>query len=157
MLSLNKIICTTDFSEASYEGVKVANELAFHFSAELILVNMVPTVPTAVIPSSAIGPALPAFNVASYQEDLMASSKKSLEEVVNERISNDLKVKPIIAHGNTADAIVRITDEENADLIVIATHGETGWRHLVFGSVAEKVVRFARCAVLTVQAPRQPD
>jgi nucleotide-binding universal stress UspA family protein len=40
---------------------------------------------------------------------------------------------------------------ENADLIVLATHGWTGWRHLVFGSVAEKVLREAPCAVLSVR------
>jgi len=39
------------------------------------------------------------------------------------------------------------------DLIVISTHGETGWRHLVFGSVAEKVVRFSSCPVLTIREP----
>jgi nucleotide-binding universal stress UspA family protein len=42
------------------------------------------------------------------------------------------------------------------DLIVIATHGLTGWQHLVFGSVAEKVVRLATCPVLTIRERRQP-
>jgi len=50
---------------------------------------------------------------------------------------------------------VRVASEENADLIVIATHGVTGWRHAMFGSVAEKVVRTARRPVLTIPAPQE--
>jgi nucleotide-binding universal stress UspA family protein len=49
---------------------------------------------------------------------------------------------------------VRIAEHENADLIVIATHGMTGWRRVLFGSVAEKVVRLAKCPVLTIRAPQ---
>jgi len=52
--------------------------------------------------------------------------------------------------GNAADEIVRTAGEEEIDLIVIATHGRTGLDRLIFGSVAEKVVRLAPCPVLTV-------
>jgi nucleotide-binding universal stress UspA family protein len=55
-----------------------------------------------------------------------------------------------------AHEIVRLANEHAVDLIVIATHGETGWRRLVFGSVAEKVVRLAECPVLTIQ-PEHDD
>ena len=59
-----------------------------------------------------------------------------------------------MSHGDPAKEIVRIAIDENIDMIVIATHGLTGWQHIVFGSVAEKVVRFAECPVLTVRGPR---
>lgn len=157
MLPIKKIVCSTDFSEASYKGIKAANELAEHFSAELVLVHVVPSVPTAIVPGTGVPAAPPAFNISSYQAELEAASGKSLQEVVDQIISKDVKVKPVIVQGNAADEIVRVAGKENADLIAIATHGQTGWRHLVFGSVAEKVVRFARCAVLTVQAPRKGD
>ncbi len=61
-------------------------------------------------------------------------------------------VRTIIGHGDAATEIVRIAEKEHADLIVISTHGMTGFRHLVFGSVAEKVVRLAKCPVLTTRA-----
>jgi nucleotide-binding universal stress UspA family protein len=66
-----------------------------------------------------------------------------------------LRVHPIVAYGSPADEIVRIANEENIDLIVIATHGRTGWRHLVSGSVTEKVVRIASHPVLTIRTPKK--
>ena len=54
----------------------------------------------------------------------------------------------MIGAGDAASEIVRIASEQSADLIVIATHGLTGWRHLVFGSVAEKVIRLSDRPVL---------
>jgi len=54
-----------------------------------------------------------------------------------------------------APEILRIADKEQVDFIVIASHGLTGWRRLVFGSVAEKVVRQAPCPVLTIVAPAE--
>jgi nucleotide-binding universal stress UspA family protein len=51
--------------------------------------------------------------------------------------------------------ILRIGEHNNADLIVIATHGMTGWHKLAFGSVAEKVVRLAECRVLVLRAQPQ--
>ena len=59
----------------------------------------------------------------------------------------------MLSRVNAADEIVGLAAEENADLIVIPTHGESGWHRFVFGSVAEKVVRFAKCPVLTIQIP----
>ena len=55
--------------------------------------------------------------------------------------------------GEAAKEIVAFAAREQIDLIVIATHGLTGWRHFLTGSVAEKVVRLAPCAVLTIRAP----
>jgi len=54
-----------------------------------------------------------------------------------------------IQTANVADGIVGIAEKEGADLIVSATHGLSGWRHFVFGSVAEKVLRLARCSSST--------
>jgi nucleotide-binding universal stress UspA family protein len=157
MLPVKKIVCTTDFSEASYEGVRAASELAEHFSAELVLVHVVPSIPTTVVPGPA-APATPAaFDISSYQAELEASSKTSLQDVADRMISKSVKVAAVIAHGNAADEIVRVAREKDANLIAIATHGQTGWRHFIFGSVAEKVVRSARCAVLTVRAPQEPE
>lgn len=148
MLPVKKILCPTDFSEPSYEGLKAANELAEHFSAELCLAHVVAPVPVPMAQS----PTVPeAFNVASYRTELEASAQRSLQEVVEQKIPKELRVRQIIGHGEAANEIVRIAEEETADMIVIATHGLTGWRHLIFGSVAEKVVRLAGCPVLTIR------
>jgi universal stress protein A len=148
MLPVKRILCPTDFSEPSYEGLKAANELAEHFSAELCLVHVVAPVPMPM----AQAPAVPeAFNVASYRTELEASAQRSLHEVVEQKLPKELRVRQIIGHGEAASEIVRIAEEETVDLIVIATHGLTGWRHLIFGSVAEKVVRLATAPVLTIR------
>jgi nucleotide-binding universal stress UspA family protein len=65
-------------------------------------------------------------------------------------------VRKFNGHGNAAAEIVRIADREQVDVIVIATYGKTGWRRLVLGSVAEKVVRLATCPVVTVRARTRP-
>jgi len=144
MVPIKKILYPTDFSEASYEALKAANELALHFSAELCLVHVVSPVVQAP-PDFALS-ALP------LQE---ASAENSLQEVVKQRVSREVHVRQIIVLGGAADEIVRISEEEKVDLIVIATHGQTGWRHMVFGSVAEKVVRLAACPVLRIRAPHK--
>jgi nucleotide-binding universal stress UspA family protein len=58
--------------------------------------------------------------------------------------------------GSAAEQIANMAVAEKSDLIVIATHGLTGWRRFVFGSVTEKVVRLAQCPVLTIQQPQEP-
>lgn len=145
MLPIKKILCPTDFSGPSYEAIKAAGELAFHFGSELCLLHVVPPVP--IIPA-AEGPS--AFDISLYEQELEATSKRTLQEIINHLEWKDLPGRLIVLRGNAADEIVRTAQEENADLIVIATRGRTGLDRFLFGSVAEKVVRFATCPVLTV-------
>jgi len=147
MLPFKKILCPTDFSEPSYEAIKAAGKLAHHFSAELCVVHVVSPIP--VVP---MGHDPSAFNVVLYEQELETSSKRSLEEIIHQMEWRDLKVRLIVLRGNAADEIVRVAEEEMAELIVIATRGRTGLDRLIFGSVAEKVVRLAPCPVLTVSS-----
>lgn len=149
MLPLNRVLCPTDFSEPSYEALKVANELAEHFSAELLIVHVVTPIP--------VGPSPETFNVGIYQQELEKAAEKSLRDTVNQRVSKEVETRALVAYGDAADEIVRIAKEESVDLIVIATHGMSGWRHLIFGSVAEKVVRLTSYPVLTIRAPVKGD
>lgn len=145
MLPIRKILCPTDFSEPSYEAIKIAGELAYHFGAELCLLHVVPPVP--VLP---MGDGPSAFDVSLYEQELETASKRTLSEIINHLEWDELRGRLIVLRGNAADEIIRTAREENADLIVIATQGRTGLDRLLFGSVAEKVVRLARCPVLTV-------
>ncbi|HVP36691.1 MAG TPA: universal stress protein [Terriglobales bacterium] len=154
MLPFKKILCPTDFSQPSYEALKEANELAEHFSAELLLVHVlapIPVITAATTPMSAGAPAIN-FDVVLYEKELKAWAEKKLGEIIDQKLSKELKIQMFLAYGKAADEIVKIAEKEKADLIVISTHGETGFRHLIFGSVAEKVVRHAHCPVLTVRA-----
>jgi universal stress protein A len=74
---------------------------------------------------------------------------------VTQKVSPEVRTLATVVTGDPAPEIVRLAEQEVVDLIVIATHGQSGWRHFVFGSVAEKVVRLAPCPVLTIRAPRE--
>ena len=148
MLPFKKLLCPTDFSEPSYKALKSANELTLHFSSELILLHVVSPIHVIPIPDPPVGIYAP-----SYAEDMGVLARKKLQEVVQGKLPREAKARAIVAHGNPADEIIRTATDEHADIIVIATHGLTGWRHLLFGSVAEKVVRLAPCMVLTIRAP----
>ena len=153
MLPFKKIVCPTDFSEPSNQALEAGGELAVQFKAELLVVHIVPQVPP--VSPGIVSPR--AFNVAAYQEELVKSSGDALGELIENRLPKNLKVKPIVTQGDPADEIVHIAQVEKADLIVIATHGLTGWRRFVFGSVAEKVVRTARGPVLTIHPPAESE
>ena len=150
MLSVQKILCPTDFSEPSYSGVEIGNELAAHFNAELILINVIP-------PPLPLGaPGVPAsYKMEEYYRDMTEFAEESLENLIREKISDNVKVRTIVEKGNVPDEIVKNADAEKTDIIVISTHGWSGWRHLVFGSVAEKVIRLAQCRVLAVPQPEE--
>ncbi len=150
MLNFKKILCSTDFSEPSFAGLDAACDLARSYSGQLILVHVVEPIPTAAVP---IGDHS-GFNIAVHQRVLKENAEQSMRQAVKERIPRGLPVKTVIAEGDPAGQIVRVADDEEVDLIVIATHGRTGWRHVIYGSVAERVVRLAGPAVLTIRTPR---
>jgi universal stress protein A len=145
MLPVKRILCPTDFSGPACSCVKIANELALHFQAELILINVVPVVPTLPPDPNYV------FKVPEYERYLHADAEKHLAEVHADLIDKNVKVRTMVGHGSAADEIVATAEREHADLIVISTHGSTGLERLVFGSVAERVVRLAPVPVLTVR------
>lgn len=145
MLPLRKLLCPTDFSEPSREALKVAIEFSSHFGAQLSLVNVVPLLP--VLPPDPNY----AFKVPEYEQMLHSDAEERLNELIEESTTRGTNICTIVGHGDAASEIVRIAEKENVDMIVIATHGMTGWRRVVFGSVAERVVRLAKCPVLTTR------
>jgi len=150
MFPFKKILCPIDFSEPSYEALKVASELALNFSAELTIVHVVPLLPTVTATDRAAGATAAA---AQYQQELEAESARLLDEAVNQYVSKNLSIRKFIEIGDTAQVVAKMAEEEDTDLVVVSTHGRTGWRHLVFGSNAERIVRYTQCPVLTIQAP----
>ncbi len=149
MFDFKRILCSTDFSEPSFAGLDAACDLARKYSGQLILVHVVEPIPTAAVP---IGDHS-GFNVAVHQRVLKENAETSIRELVEKRLPPEVPVKTVIAEGDPANQIVRVAATEEVDLIVIATHGRTGWRHVIYGSVAERVVRLAGPAVLTIRTP----
>ncbi len=149
MLSFKKILCPSDFSDGSRAGLAAAAEIAKRYEAELYLVHVIPVLPPA--------PPDPNFVLAvpEYERALHVDAERKLQALAQELTAAGLRAHTIIRHGDAGPEIVRAAAAESVDLIVIATHGLTGWQHVMFGSVAEKVVRLARRPVLSVPVPRE--
>lgn len=143
MLAFKKILCPTDFSEPGCAGIKTAGEVAKQFGAELILLHVVGPIPALDTPAG-----MSSFDIAAYQRELSASAETYLQDRAND-VPEGVPTRTMVLHGEAAHEIVRIADEEDVDLIVMSTHGATGWRHRIFGTVTEKVVRNAHRSVLT--------
>jgi nucleotide-binding universal stress UspA family protein len=149
MLPIKKIVCPTDFSDPADEGLKVAREFAEHFSAELILVHII--LPGPIVP----GVAEPGFHIPAVLKSMQENAEKKLADLKQQKLLKDIPVRTMVISGKPSYEIVNLAEEENADLIVIATHGESGWQKFLFGSVTEKVIRMAACPVLTVREPKE--
>jgi nucleotide-binding universal stress UspA family protein len=150
MLPPKLILSPVDFSAHSDEAVNVAADLAARFGAGLCLVHVVPEIPK--LPAS-----VSIFNEGEYERELHKNAEKRLGEIAGVLARNGLAVTTQVGTANEAGMeLLRIAEHTHADLIVIATHGMTGWHRLVFGSVAEKVVRLATCPVLVLRAQPEP-
>jgi len=150
MLPIKNILCPTDFSDPSYEALKAADELAVHFGATLHITNVVPLVPIVEAP---IGVESASFNVASYQQELEGQAQKSLKNMAEQKISRGVTAVTEVLIGNAAGEVMRYASEKGIDMIVIATHGLSGWRRFISGSTTEQIVRQASCPVLTIRKP----
>jgi universal stress protein A len=155
MLPFKRILCPTDFSEPALAALKRAAELARHFGAALYVVHVIPSLPG---PHSFPDPQAPfTFDVPLFQQELAIGAEKVLKELVSHEVAPEVSTRNQVTTGEAAPEILRTARQEAVDLIVIASHGETGWRRLVHGSVAEIVVRQAPCPVLTIMAPAAPE
>jgi nucleotide-binding universal stress UspA family protein len=146
MLPPKVIVSPIDFSGHSEEALQTAADLAKQFGAELVLVHAVPAIPK--LPSSTS-----VFKEADYEQALHQDAERLLQKLAADLAKKGLQVRTEIGTANDVGMeILRIAMHNKADLIVIATHGMTGWHRLVFGSVTEKVVRLAACPVLVLRA-----
>lgn len=145
MLPPKVIMSPVDFSGHSETALNAAVELASCFRSEICLVHVVPAIPKLPSPSKI-------FSEREYEEQLHEDAQKRLDELAKKIGKGGVVVKSVVATANDVSMeLLRAAEHNNVDLIVIATHGMTGWRKLAFGSVAEKVVRLATCPVLVMR------
>jgi len=149
MFPIKSIICPTDFSKPSLEGLKNALELVEKFDAELIVVYVIEP------PGwSGLAYSPPVSNLTDITKALKAEAVKKLNKLQSEIIPEHVRYRLLAVEGKPAEEIVRLAGEESAEMIVIATHGYSGFHRFVFGSVTERVVRTAGCPVLTIRPQR---
>lgn len=146
------ILVPTDFSDASKLAVNAATLLADRLGAKLTLVHVHD--PGALRPPAQIG-----FS-PRQQKDLDAqvrdahrASLEKLKKTVEEKVSD--VGADLVEHSSAAQGVVDHAKKIGADLIVIATHGRTGLKHLLIGSVAERVVRLSPIPVLSLRTTKK--
>jgi nucleotide-binding universal stress UspA family protein len=135
----------------------MAAEIAGHFAGTLCLVHVLPVdmpTPWDVPPYADFGVA--SLPVPEYEGQVRREVERRLGQVLSKHVSDTVAAETVVSRGDPATEIQRVAKERGVDLIVIATHGWTGWRHLVFGSVAEKILRDAPCPVLSIRRPAAP-
>lgn len=142
MLGIKTIMHPTDFSKSSEYAFGVACALARDYGADLLLVHVKP-LPTVVFGEFGVLPPEP--------PELPEALEKKLHEMLP--ADANIPVEYHLLEGEPAQEIVRLAKENEVDVIVMGSHGRTGFGRLVMGSVAEQVVRHATCAVLTVKQP----
>lgn len=150
MFQIKSILAPTDFSHHSGSGLRYAAGLAEKFGAALHVLHVLPEVVAPVGPEPMILPSLP----AEYYEEAQAAALESLGECLKPEWGIPATVERVVRWGDPVLAIVTYARERGMDLIVLATHGRTGLSHVLLGSVAERIVREAPCAVLTVRDAR---
>ena len=146
MSRLRRILHPTDFSRASNAAFARAVAMAKADRAELMLVHVM-ALPVPMAGEGYISP--------NVYEDLEASARKHAEKRLatlrDKARASGVKVSVLLLEGVAHEQIVRAAKSKKADLIVIGTHGRTGFAKLFLGSVASRVVTAAHCPVLTVR------
>jgi len=141
-MRFRKLLCPTDFSEGARHALRTAIEMS-DGEAELVLAHVWHP-PYFYGPETTFPDALAA--------DFRVDAERELERWTAEATKLGAKrVAPVFLVGAPWNEIVRLAEVDGADLIVMGTHGRTGLKHVLLGSVAEKVVRHAHCPVLVVR------
>lgn len=150
MFPFKKILVPTDFSDASYCALKMAGEMAKHFETEILIVNVHKPIPQ--LPKPRVQASETTFDISAYEKHMIAEAEQNLIELGTEFLGDHPNLRVIVREGEAAHEILDTADEEQVDAIVIATHGRTGLSKIVFGSVAQRVVRRAKCPVVTIRS-----
>jgi nucleotide-binding universal stress UspA family protein len=151
MMILNQILVATDFSEPSDAALLYGRELARRFGARLHVLHVAQDIYLSMFGAEAYLPTAPAI-----QQQIEEAARRQLDSLVGPGGSGEPDtVTSVVVAGSPATAIVDYAKANKIDVVVIGTHGRGAVAHLVMGSVAERVVRFAPCPVLTVKHPER--
>lgn len=149
MVYLRKILVTTDLSEHSLAAMEYASSFSLLYASDIYLLYVAERHHRK--PQASDSPA-PAHGTEDLQKE-----RAGLEAFMAKHLGSDLRIIPVLRSGQAAAEIARFAAEEGVDLVVMATHGWTGLRHILMGSVAERTVRLSRVPVLTVKPQPMRD
>lgn len=142
-----KILVPLDFSKPSLRALDYAVELCRAHRGELVLVHAVETIYYAGL-GEMYGQV---YDSSTLMQEFAREARDQLERIAADLRKKRLRVSTLLEIGTAPEVIVQAAKRSKADVIVISTHGRTGLAHVFLGSVSERVVRHAGCAVLTVR------
>ena len=138
-----------DFSDCSLAGLEYAIQFADRVAAKIVLLHVVDFGPVLTADGYAM------YDLTKYRDMARADAKRQMTQFVRAAKFGGVKFKAEIVVASSVTGICEIAEREKADLIITATHGRTGFKHVLIGSTAEVVVRHAPCPVLVV--PSHPE
>lgn len=142
-----KILLPLDFSPSSQAALEMAADLAVHFHAELFLVHVIPFFPTTTFPDF--------VPEASFMQEATSHAERHLAKCHKALAGRGVKSTSSVEVGNeVASNIMEVVEREHIDMLIISTHGISGWHPMVFGSIAEKVVKLVECPLLLLRSPK---
>jgi nucleotide-binding universal stress UspA family protein len=151
-MTIQKILVPVDFSEGAQPAIELAATMARKFGSSVELLHVwqpPPLIPLPIV----VMPSSPEAQPVNMEELARTTAGAQMKEIVTRlRDQGIAEVQSRVGVGSPAHEIVELAALGHFDLIVMGTHGRTGLAHAVVGSVAEKVVRRAKCPVLTVRA-----
>lgn len=142
---IGRILCPVDFSADSKAALKSAHDFATATGAKLLAMHVVEPILYPV--EYGMGP-VPSVDLETVA---VGNARTKLAELVKADLGDE-QVATRVVFGRADQAICDLARDEGYDLILLATHGLTGLKHLLLGSVAERVVRYAHCPVLTMKS-----
>jgi nucleotide-binding universal stress UspA family protein len=148
-MSYQRILVPLDFSQYSKHALNYGVELARQFGSQLDILHVIEE---QMHPAYYVSGEISLFNLVP---DLREKSRAALRDFVQNDIPATVDFMLHLRDGRAHTEIIAFADEQETDLIVLATHGLSGLEHFILGSTAEKVVRKANCAVLTVKSPER--
>ena len=144
MAEIKKILCAVDFSDQSKRVADHAATLAKALGAKVEVLYVAPSL------SQYVGFKVPASAIDEFVGEIVTGAEDTMNGFVADHFS-DVDATARVATGYAAEEILDAAEKGGADMIIMGTHGRRGIDRILFGSVAEKVVKAAKCAVLTVR------
>lgn len=148
LTDVKKILVPVDFSDNSQKVFTSAANVAGRFGAELVCIFVVQSF------EDYSGFFVPHMPIVQFQDEMQASAEKKMTDFLEKNLPQGQVGSGKVLVGDVGEAIVDFASQEKIDMIVMGTHGYKGLERVLFGSVAEQVVKTASCPVLTVNPCR---